>query len=93
MRTTARVTPAGEDRVVLAVIAGVLDQRHWDLRTPDQFTRHAARLLSAAVVHEDDLMPALHGKSLDLRDHRADRLGAAVERDDKAERGAGHRRD
>src|SRR3954454_9217253 len=54
----ARVAPTCEDRVVLAEIARVLDERHRHPGMPQQPASHLARAVGASVVDENDLVPA-----------------------------------
>ena len=78
----ARVTPAGEHRVVLAEIPRVLDERDRQrgaVRTSSRQTLH--RVVDAAVVDEHDLVPALDVELFDVVDQRRDRLGAVVKRE------------
>ena len=82
----ARVAPAGEHGVVLAVVARVFDQGDGDLAGADELPAHVAGGLVAAVVHENDLVPAVDLQRLDVVDDGRDRRRAPVQRNDEAQR-------
>ena len=86
------VAPAGQDRVVLAEISRVLDQGNRHFCPANQGVADDARGLVAAIVDQHDLMPALDRQRLEFMNHRTNRLGTVVERNDKAERDGRHDR-
>jgi hypothetical protein len=81
----ARVPPAGDDGVVLAEVARMLDERHRHACRLHQRTAHLARGVAAAVVHEDDLVAAGDRQRLDLANDPANRLGAVKQGNDETE--------
>jgi hypothetical protein len=81
-----RVTPAGEHRVVLAVVPRVFDQRDGHAGVRDKRAADLARPILAAVVHEDDFVTTLDVQTLDVTDDRADGLSRAIERNDEGQR-------
>ena len=83
---TPGVTPAGEYRVVLAVVARVLDERNRDSGAGHQAAAHLAGAIFAAVVDQNDLVAALDRQALDIADHGGNSLRAAVQRDDERQR-------
>ena len=84
-----RLPPAREHGVVLAVVARMVDENERPARRVHEFAANLRRRIPAAVVHQHDLVSALDRQSLDLLHQRPDRGRAVVQRNDKAERGAG----
>ncbi len=85
----AGVAPAGQDGVVLAEVPGVLDERDRDAGGAHEVAADRARRVGAAVVDEDDFVPALDLEGLDVVHQGRDGRGAVVQRDHEAE-GQGH---
>ena len=86
-----RMPPAGEHRIVLAVVPRMLNERDRHLRVADERAAHLAGRIATAVVDQNDFVPALDRERLDFAHHRADGLAAAVERNHEAERSGRHR--
>src|SRR5262245_33949372 len=86
----AGVPPPCDDGVVLAIVAGVLDERDRDARAPYERLADLARRVCAAVVDEHDLVAALDVEGLDLAYEIANGFGAVEKRNDEAERDVGH---
>ena len=63
----------------------MLDQRDWHPRLADEGAANLVRRVLAAIVDENDFVPAVDGQPFDLTHHRSDGVGAVVERNDKAE--------
>ena len=78
--------PSGQDGIVLAEIACVLDVDDGHAGAAHEVVADLRSRIGAAVVDEHDLMAARDGESLDLRNDIGNRLGTVIERDDETQR-------
>ena len=83
------VAPTGQNGVVLTEVPRVLDESDRDAGGTHEVAADGGRRIGAAVVDENDFVPALDLEGLDVVDEGRDGRGAVVQRDHEAQ-GRGH---